>query len=56
MTEPLDRLDAIDLAITQLADAVELLASATASARLHELLDDVLAQAENARRYVGTSG
>lgn len=54
MTEPLDRLDAIELAITQLANAVELLAAAAASGRAVAHLDEVLAQTEAARAYVGT--
>lgn len=56
MTEPLERLDAIELAITQLADAVELLASAAAAGWEQRHLGDVLRQAEAARRYIGTNG
>jgi hypothetical protein len=56
MTEPLERLDAIELAITQLADAVELLAGAVASGRPLQHLDDVLRQTAAVRTFLGTNG
>jgi hypothetical protein len=55
MTDAGERLDAMELAITQLANAVELLASATASGRPSKRLDEVIAQTEAARRYIGTN-
>ena len=50
----LDRLDALDLAVTQLADAVEVLAAATQGALPKLDLDGVIAQVEKARTLIGT--
>jgi len=52
--EPLDRLDALDLAVTQLADAVEVLAQALASATSRRHLEPVLQQIANVRELLGT--
>jgi hypothetical protein len=52
--EELSRLDALDLAVTQLADAAERIAAASELGGRE--LDEVMAQIETARRLIGTGG
>jgi len=57
MTDPsLERLDAIELAVTQLADAVERLMEVYAKPGTNKHLEPVREQIEAARRFIGTDG
>jgi hypothetical protein len=53
--EPLDRMDALELAVTQLAGAVESLAIAAARGGANKQLDAILAQVGAARTFIGTN-
>lgn len=52
----LDRVDALELAVVQLADAMEVMAGVVATGFTRSHLQPVLDQLEAARRLVGTSG
>jgi len=55
MTEPpLDRLDALELAVTQIADAVERMAEVVATTWTKKHLKLVREQLQAARRLLGT--
>ena len=53
--EKLERIDAIELAVTQLADAVEAMAGIVATGLTRKHLEPVLAQVEATRRLIGTA-